>query len=76
MTRSEPGELAWRWCRASRHSIPASHATGLAVSRAVGIHTGAVVVGAIGGAGRQEQLALGDTPNLAARLQGLAAPIR
>src|SRR2546428_8616890 len=40
----------------------------------VGIHTGLVVVGAMGGAGRQEQLALGDTPNIAARLQGLATP--
>jgi class 3 adenylate cyclase len=33
-----------------------------------------VVVGEIGGAGRQEQLALGETPNIAARLQGLAQP--
>jgi class 3 adenylate cyclase/predicted ATPase len=40
----------------------------------VGIHTGLVVVGAMGGGGRQEQLALGETPNIAARLQGLAAP--
>jgi class 3 adenylate cyclase len=40
----------------------------------VGIHTGLVVVGTMGGYGRQEQLALGDTPNVAARLQGLAAP--
>jgi class 3 adenylate cyclase/predicted ATPase len=40
----------------------------------VGMHTGLVVVGAIGGQGRQEQLALGDAPNIAARLQGLAAP--
>ena len=40
----------------------------------VGIHTGLVVVGEMGGAGRQEQLALGDTPNMAARLQGLATP--
>jgi class 3 adenylate cyclase len=40
----------------------------------VGIHTGLVVVGEIGGAGRQEKLALGDTPNVAARLQRLAAP--
>ena len=40
----------------------------------LGIHTGLVVVGAMGGSGRQEQLALGDTPNIAARLQGLAAP--
>jgi predicted ATPase/class 3 adenylate cyclase len=36
-------------------------------------HTGLVVVGEMGGGGRQERLALGDTPNLAARLQGLAA---
>ena len=27
----------------------------------------------MGGGGRQEQLALGETPNLAARLQGLAS---
>jgi class 3 adenylate cyclase/tetratricopeptide (TPR) repeat protein len=40
----------------------------------LGIHTGLVVVGAIGSSGRQEQLALGETPNIAARLQGLAAP--
>jgi len=40
----------------------------------VGIHTGLVVVGEMGGGGRQEQLALGETPNIAARLQGLAAP--
>jgi class 3 adenylate cyclase/predicted ATPase len=40
----------------------------------VGIHTGLVVVGQTGGGGRQEQLALGETPNIAARLQGLAAP--
>ncbi len=40
----------------------------------IGIHTGLVVVGEIGGGGSREQLALGDTPNLAARLQGFAAP--
>jgi class 3 adenylate cyclase len=39
----------------------------------VGIHTDLVVVGAMGGAGRQEQLALGEGPNIASRLQGLAA---
>src|SRR5215831_19337280 len=39
----------------------------------LGIHTGLVVVGEVGGGARQEQLALGETPNLAARLQGLAA---
>ena len=40
----------------------------------LGIHTGLVVVGALGSGGREEQLALGETPNVAARLQGLAAP--
>ena len=33
-----------------------------------------VVVGEVGGRGRHEQLALGDTPHIAARLQSLAAP--
>jgi TOMM system kinase/cyclase fusion protein len=40
----------------------------------LGIHTGVVVVGEMGGGERREQLALGDTPNIAARIQGLAAP--
>src|SRR3989441_2875591 len=40
----------------------------------LGIHTGLVVVGEVGEGARQEPLALGETPNLAARLQGLAAP--
>jgi hypothetical protein len=39
-----------------------------------GFHPGVVVVGVVGGGTRQEQLALGETPNLAARLQGMAAP--
>src|SRR5262249_24817440 len=47
---------------------------GIRLAIRVGIHTGLVVVGAMGGGGRQEQLALGETPNIAARLQGLAAP--
>jgi hypothetical protein len=33
-----------------------------------------VVVGEIGGGARHEQLALGEMPNVAARLQGMAAP--
>src|SRR5262245_18438336 len=40
----------------------------------IGIHTGLVVVGEMGDHGRQEQLALGETPNIAARIEGLAAP--
>jgi class 3 adenylate cyclase len=38
----------------------------------LGIHTGPVVVGVMGGGGRHEHLALGETPNIAARLQTLA----
>jgi class 3 adenylate cyclase len=38
----------------------------------VGIHTGSVVVGNIGSRGHQESLALGQVPNLAARIQEVA----
>jgi class 3 adenylate cyclase len=47
---------------------------GASLAVRLGIHTGLVVVGEVGGGPRQEQLALGETPNVAARLQGLAAP--
>ena len=40
----------------------------------IGIHTGPVVVGQMGGGSRHEQLALGETPNIAARVQGQAQP--
>lgn len=40
----------------------------------IGIATGPVVVGEQAGEGDQSKLAIGSTPNLAARLQGLAAP--
>jgi class 3 adenylate cyclase/predicted ATPase len=49
-------------------------AKGLQLALRIGIHTGLVVVGAMGGGARHEQLALGETPNVAARIQGLAAP--
>src|SRR5262245_5652909 len=44
---------------------------GITLALRLGIHTGLVVVGVMGG-GRQEHLALGETPNIAARIQGLA----
>ena len=47
---------------------------GVQLAVRLGCHTGLVVVGEVGSGTRQEQLALGETPNLAARLQGLAAP--
>jgi class 3 adenylate cyclase/predicted ATPase len=47
---------------------------GVQLAVRLGIHTGQVVVGEIGGGEKHEQLALGETPNVAARLQGIAAP--
>jgi class 3 adenylate cyclase/predicted ATPase len=52
--------------------IEAHHGLQLAVR--IGIHTGPVVVGETGAGERRETLALGDTTNLAARLEGIAAP--
>ena len=45
---------------------------GVQLAVRLGIHTGPVVVGVMGGGGRHEHLALGETPNIAARLQALA----
>jgi class 3 adenylate cyclase len=48
---------------------------GFRLSARVGIHTGPTVVGAMGAAGAgEERLAVGEAPNLAARLQSIAAP--
>src|SRR5439155_12118623 len=47
---------------------------GVRLAVRVGIHTGPVVVGEMGAGGRREQLAMGETPNIAARIQALAAP--
>jgi TOMM system kinase/cyclase fusion protein len=55
-------------------NVRLAHERGFRLAIRVGIHTGLVVVGEIGGGGRHEQLALGDTPNVAARIQGLATP--
>ena len=46
---------------------------GVHLAMRLGIHTGLVVVGDMGGGPRREQLALGETPIIAARIQGLAA---
>ncbi len=47
---------------------------GVQLTVRIGLHTGPVVVGEMGGGGRHEHLATGDTVNIAARLEGLAAP--
>ncbi len=40
----------------------------------IGIHTGLVVISELGSSEKKEILALGETPNLAARIQGQAHP--
>jgi class 3 adenylate cyclase/predicted ATPase len=52
--------------------LKSEHGVRLAVR--LGIHTGPVVVGEMGGGGRHERLALGETPNIAARLEDHAEP--
>jgi class 3 adenylate cyclase len=47
---------------------------GIGLAVRLGIHTGLVVVGEMGSQGRQEQLALGEVPNVCSRIQGLAEP--
>jgi class 3 adenylate cyclase len=47
---------------------------GVQLAVRIGIHTGPVVVGEMGGGDRHENLALGETPNIASRLEGLAQP--
>lgn len=47
---------------------------GVRLSVRIGIHTGVVVVGEIGSGAHREQLALGETPNIAARIQAIAPP--
>lgn len=47
---------------------------GLRIAVRLGIHTGLVVAGEVGSGAKREQLALGQAPAIAARLQTLAAP--
>lgn len=53
---------------------PRVHAVMPALAIRVGIHTGSVVAGDVGGGSTRERLALGSTPNIAARLQSIAEP--
>ena len=56
--------------RTAQRALP----PGEPVAVRLGVHTGLVVMGDVGAGARHEPLALGETPNIAARLQALAAP--
>ena len=61
-----------RW---SRHFPKLTTAAGVPLQVRIGIATGLVVVGDLIGSGEaQERSVVGETPNLAARLQGIAEP--
>jgi class 3 adenylate cyclase/predicted ATPase len=75
-------DAAERAVRAALGSVEVVRKAGTPVSREhkirlsmrVGIHTGVVVVGEVGAGEGKQQLALGEAPNMAARLQGFAEP--
>ncbi len=68
----EDAERAVRAALEIVHTVKRASSTE-ALSVRIGIATGPVVVGETAGAGDQSKLAVGSTPNLASRLQGLAA---
>jgi class 3 adenylate cyclase/predicted ATPase len=72
----DEAELAVRAGIAITHAVSSlSHPAGEPLAARVGIATGLVVVGDLVGEGAaQEQAVVGETPNLAARLQALAEP--
>jgi class 3 adenylate cyclase len=47
---------------------------GAPIAVRIGVHSGPVVAGELGAGARRENLAIGRTPNVAARIQGLAQP--
>src|SRR5580692_9095115 len=67
----EDAERAVRAALEIVHAVKQASSTEV-LSVRVGIATGPVVVGETAGVGDQSKLAVGSTPNLAARLQGLA----
>jgi class 3 adenylate cyclase len=56
----------------SKGTVEAQHAALLQVK--IGLHTGVVVIGEIGSSEKREVFALGETPHIAARIQGTANP--
>lgn len=73
-TWDDAAERAVRAALALVEVAAAVRTDGAPLAVRVGLHTGPVVVGALTREGRSETLALGDVPNVAARVQGAAAP--
>ena len=73
--RETDAERAVRAGRAVAAAVSASPVNGEPLQVRIGIATGLVVIGEpIGSGDARQQTAVGETPNLAARLQGLAGP--
>src|ERR1700760_2446376 len=73
--RETDAERAVRAGLAVAAAVTEANAGGGALHVRIGVATGPVVVGeAIGSGDSRQQTAIGETPNLAARLQGLAGP--
>lgn len=75
-------DAAVRGCRAGLAILDAlvvlneslSTRMGITVECRIGLHTGTTVIGAMGDDSHAEQLAVGEAPNIVARIQGQAAP--
>ena len=74
-TREDEAERAVRTGLAVASAVSKLRGGGVSLAARIGIATGLVVVGDLIGEGAtQEQAVVGDTPNLAARLQAIAEP--
>jgi class 3 adenylate cyclase len=73
--RNSPGSKASKRLRRSIDAVRSLDVKSVTMRARIGIATGLVVVGDLIGEGSaQEQSVVGETPNLAARLQALAEP--
>ena len=70
--RSLRGWGSWRRCSGS--NVRRVHDRGVRLAVRVGIHTGLVVMSTLGEGDARAPLALGQTPTIAAQVQGLAPP--
>ncbi len=76
-TRAPPASARWRWPRRGRDVQPRAPFAGQDACRMrVGLHTGTVLVGNVGFAGRVDYTAIGEAVNVAPRLEqfGRGAP--